>query len=198
MDEARHHVARLVGGTDEDIVFTSGGTEGNNLVINTAVEHFRRDHADGSVKPHVVTTNLEHDSVAYVLNHLREKGVIELTVVKASVDTCAVAVDEMVAALTGNTCLVTVMLANNETGCDAARLQCQTPCLPAHVNGRGSRLLPPGRAVRLSVTQGDPTGGGNLPCRARRGHQGKVLVQGAAALGHGAGPWEDPRGRART
>lgn len=129
VDEARANVSRMLGADAGEIVFTSGGTESNNMVINTAIAHFQQLHpsaggSDGDAgdggggggKPHVVTSNLEHDSVALVLEHLQGLGAIDVTVVRAAPGTCAVAAADVAAAVTANTCLVTLMLANNETG----------------------------------------------------------------------------------
>jgi len=62
-----------------DIVFTSGGTEANNLVLNTAVEHFRirqnADNHDENSLPHIISSLLEHDSVKLVLERYRSTGI---------------------------------------------------------------------------------------------------------------------------
>jgi len=61
-----------------DIIFTSGGTEANNLVLNTAVEHFRLMHStDGDAErsqPHIISSSLEHDSIKLVLDKYRNDG----------------------------------------------------------------------------------------------------------------------------
>ena len=148
VDEARKNVAKMLNARADEIVFTSGGTEGNNWVVRTAIEAYYNFHrsstgSTGSTQedaaiaagktmevvqkkkkeksvsvpiPHVVTSNLEHDSVAFPLRHLAKRGDITLTEVPARAETCAVAVEDIVAALTPQTCLVSLMLANNETG----------------------------------------------------------------------------------
>lgn len=95
-----------------DIVFTSGGTESNNMIIRSAVAAAKAAGVEG--KPHVVTSCLEHDSVAFVLNRMQQDGLIDLTVVPT--DRGVVTVESVVASLKQTTCLVTIMLANNETG----------------------------------------------------------------------------------
>src|SRR5690606_8785414 len=57
VDKARHRVATLINARPNEIVFTSGGTESNNLAIRGLIE--ARAAAD-SDKPHIVTTNIEH------------------------------------------------------------------------------------------------------------------------------------------
>nr|XP_061834611.1 selenocysteine lyase-like [Nerophis lumbriciformis]XP_061834612.1 selenocysteine lyase-like [Nerophis lumbriciformis] len=112
--QARENVARMVGGKAEDIIFTSGGTEANNMVLHTAVEHFTR-HQDGNL-PHVITSNVEHDSVKLAAERLQRDGKADVTFVPVSTTTGRVEVDDVLAAVRPNTCLVSIMLANNETG----------------------------------------------------------------------------------
>uniref|UniRef100_A0A8D3EB80 Selenocysteine lyase n=1 Tax=Scophthalmus maximus TaxID=52904 RepID=A0A8D3EB80_SCOMX len=119
IDQSRENVARMVGGRAEDIIFTSGGTEANNLVLHTAVEHFRRHRRaaeQGEGLPHIITSNVEHDSVKLVAEHLQREGKADVTFVPVSKTTARVEVEEVVAAVRPNTCLISVMLANNETG----------------------------------------------------------------------------------
>lgn len=126
INESRENVARMVGGKAEDIIFTSGGTEANNLVIHTAVEHFRRNcdadeqHAFLSNGvcglPHIISSNVEHDSVKLVLEHLQREGKADASFVTVSKVTGRVEVQDVLAAVRPNTCLVSIMFANNETG----------------------------------------------------------------------------------
>jgi len=64
-----------------DIIFTSGGTEANNQVLHTVIEHFHGtkntsslEMATDHVKPHIVTTSLEHDSIKLVLEKFQQQG----------------------------------------------------------------------------------------------------------------------------
>lgn len=83
--EARNNVAKCIHASSAaEIIFTSGGTEANNWVIHSAIEYFTSNQASGdqknvSIKPHVVTTNVEHDSVLVPLYHLEKRGVIGKT-----------------------------------------------------------------------------------------------------------------------
>ncbi|KAM4771384.1 selenocysteine lyase [Rhinophrynus dorsalis] len=116
------HIARMVGGKPEDIIFTSGGTEANNMVLFTAVEHFNKvskeeqNNCMDRTLPHIITSNVEHDSVALPLLQLQRMQRAEVTFVPVSTVTGRVEVEDVIAALRPNTCLVSVMLANNETG----------------------------------------------------------------------------------
>lgn len=126
INQSRQNVAKMVGGKAEDIVFTSGGTEANNLVLHTAVEHFRKNrgsaehgggHHNGCTgPPHIITTNVEHDSIRLTAKHLQTVGKADVTCVPVSKVTARVEVEDIIAAVRPNTCLVSVMLANNETG----------------------------------------------------------------------------------
>ncbi|XP_077439990.1 selenocysteine lyase [Vanacampus margaritifer] len=119
--QSRENVARMVGGDSRDIIFTSGGTEANNMVLHTAIEYFRRHHGgakDGGdgILPHIITSDVEHDSVKLAAERLQKEGKAGCTFVPVSKTTGRVEADHVVAAVRPNTCLVSIMLANNETG----------------------------------------------------------------------------------
>ena len=117
--ESRQHCADAIGAAADEIVFTSGGTEGNNMVVMTALEQFRlrvKDNDTGNSIPHIVTSNIEHDSVEKLLQHLEQRSLATVTRVAANSDTLAVNTKDVLGAITNDTCLVTIMLANNETG----------------------------------------------------------------------------------
>ncbi|XP_062988440.1 selenocysteine lyase isoform X2 [Elgaria multicarinata webbii] len=128
INEARESLARMVGGQLQDIIFTSGGTEANNLVIHTAVRDFRESHKQRSsgagedrkktlgTCPHLITSCIEHDSVRLPVEYLVEEREAEATFVPVSKVTGRVEVDDVIAAIRPTTCLVSIMLANNETG----------------------------------------------------------------------------------
>jgi cysteine desulfurase len=103
-ERARESVATLLGCRASEIVFTSGGTEGDNLAIF------------GLAKPgqHVITSTIEHHAVLNSCKHLEASG-CEVTYV--SVDGGGlVDPDDVRRALQPNTRLITIMMANNETG----------------------------------------------------------------------------------
>jgi len=104
---ARRRVAALLGCDDDEIVFTSGGTESNNLAIRGATE------AAGA-RRHVVTTVVEHPATASACRWLEQNG---WRVTRAGVDGVGqVRIDEVRRAIGADTALVTVMHSNNETG----------------------------------------------------------------------------------
>jgi cysteine desulfurase len=106
VERARAQVAALVGAQPEDVVFTSGATEADNLAVRGA--------ALGSRGRHVVTTAIEHPAVLEPCRTLARQGFC-VTSVGVSPDGL-VAVDDVAAALRPDTALVSVMAANNEVG----------------------------------------------------------------------------------
>ncbi len=108
VEEARARVAALVGAASEEIVFTSGATESDNLAVRGAA----RAGADRG--RHIVTTVLEHPAVLEPCRSLEREG-FEITRVSAG-PSGVVAVDDVERALRADTTLVSVMAANNEIG----------------------------------------------------------------------------------
>ena len=104
LELARGRVAQLLGASPSEVVFTSGGTEGDNLALFGVV----------SPGDHVVTSRIEHHAVLHACKRLESLGA---KVTYLPVDgQCRVDPDDVRRALRPNTRLVTVMMANNETG----------------------------------------------------------------------------------
>ncbi|MFA6429425.1 MAG: aminotransferase class V-fold PLP-dependent enzyme [Patescibacteria group bacterium] len=109
--EARESIAKIINAHADEIVFTSGGTESDNLAIVGIVGH---QNADDRL-PHVVTSAIEHHAVLETLKYLEKTGAIALTVVP--VDRQGIVDPKTVlAAMTQDTVLVSIMTANNEIG----------------------------------------------------------------------------------
>jgi cysteine desulfurase len=104
VENARDSVAELIGCSAAEVIFTSGGTESDNLAIA------------GLVKPgdHVIASSIEHHAVLHAVNHLQAMG-CEITVLPVD-GRCLVDPDDVKRALRPSTKLVTMMMANNETG----------------------------------------------------------------------------------
>jgi cysteine desulfurase len=108
LDEAHERVARSLGVTPREIVFTSGGTEANNLAIKGAAWA-------GKARGHrIITSSVEHHSVGHTVRYLEKFGfeIVELPVDRYG----RVDPDDVEAAITPKTILVSIMLANNEVG----------------------------------------------------------------------------------
>lgn len=106
--KARQQAAQLLQVNKEEIIFTSGGTEGNNLSIKgIAFEYKRRGN-------HIITTDIEHPSVYEACKSLEQDG-FKVTYLQVNEDG-VVNIDEVKAALTDDTILFSMMHVNNETG----------------------------------------------------------------------------------
>jgi cysteine desulfurase len=113
LDDARRAVAGVLGCKPNEVVFTSGGTEGDNLALRGVVEAARRRMGPGAA-PHVITTAIEHHAVLHACEALEQEGV---RVTRLPVDGEGfVDLDALRAALDDATVLVSVMYANNEVG----------------------------------------------------------------------------------
>ncbi len=108
IDDARERCARVLGARGSEIVFTSGGTESDNAAL-LGVALAQREHGK-----HIVTTRIEHHAVLYAAELLEELG-FDVTYVAPDRDGI-VSPEAVEEALRPETTLVSVMLANNETG----------------------------------------------------------------------------------
>jgi cysteine desulfurase len=106
IEHSRGSVADLLGCAPEDILFTSGGTESNNLaLLGTALAHG---------KGHIITSSVEHPSVLNTCRHLESLG-FDVTYAPVGKDGVVVT-DAVFAAMRSDTVLVSIMHSNNETG----------------------------------------------------------------------------------
>ena len=114
VERAREAVATLLGCRASEIVFTSGGTEADNLAIFGVMNNGGIAHAAGQVKAHVITSTIEHHAVMNACHHLEAQR-CEVTYVpvdgRGVVDPA-----DVKRALRPETKLVSIMMANNETG----------------------------------------------------------------------------------
>lgn len=108
VDRARREVAALINARPNEIIFTSGGTEANNLAVRGICE------ASAAQGRHIVTSAIEHPSVRGVCSALEQRGwkVTRLPVYENGI----VRVEDVREAVRPDTVLVTIMLANNEIG----------------------------------------------------------------------------------
>ena len=109
LQTAREQIARCLGCMPKEIFFTSGGTESDNQAIVSAAMLGAKKN-----KRHIISTAFEHHAVLHTLRRLKEEGFeIQLLDVGAEGNITAAQVEE---AIRPDTCLVTVMFANNEIG----------------------------------------------------------------------------------
>ncbi len=106
---ARETVAACLGCDAKEIIFTSGGSEADNQAILTAAAM-----GEKKGKKHIVSTAFEHHAVLHTLDKLKKQG-FEVTLLDVH-ENGLVTADEVAAAIREDTCLVTVMYANNEIG----------------------------------------------------------------------------------
>ncbi|MFA6493108.1 MAG: cysteine desulfurase family protein [Patescibacteria group bacterium] len=109
VDSAREEVAEFLNCTPAEIIFTSGGTEADNLAIRGLALSFKAS------RPHIVTTQIEHHAVLNTCEHLEKEGLAEVTYLKPNQDGL-VSAEQVKKALKKNTVLVSVMYVNNEIG----------------------------------------------------------------------------------
>ena len=108
VDEAREQVAHLIGSTSKEIIFTSGATEANNLAIKGAFEMY------GSQGNHIITVTTEHKAVLDACKKVEKMGA-KVTYLSPDEDGL-INHNELEAAITDQTILITIMYGNNEIG----------------------------------------------------------------------------------
>ena len=109
LSDARERIAKRLGCSAREIIFTSGGSEADNQAIITAAKM-----GEKKGKKHIISTAFEHHAVLHALEALEKQG-FEVTLLDIH-DNGIVTADDVKAALRPDTCLVTVMYANNEIG----------------------------------------------------------------------------------
>ncbi len=108
IEEAREKTAAALGASPQEIIFTSGGTEADNLAIRGVARAMQQK---GN---HIITSAVEHHAVLDTCLALKEEG-FEITVLPVD-EYGMVSVDDVAKAITDKTILITIMMANNEVG----------------------------------------------------------------------------------
>ncbi|PBP16054.1 cysteine desulfurase precursor [Diplocarpon rosae] len=110
VEQAREHVATLIGADPKEIIFTSGATESNNMSVKGVARFFKR----GGKKNHIITSQTEHKCVLDSCRHLEAEGfdVTYLPVQKSGL----ISMEELEAAIRPDTAIVSIMAVNNEIG----------------------------------------------------------------------------------
>jgi len=109
VENARRQVASLLSVSVDEVFFTSGATESNNIAIQGL-----REYAEKNNKKHIITTAIEHKAVLETVRHLQSEG-FEIDIVSPDLSG-RVSIDEILDKTQDDTLLVSVMHVNNETG----------------------------------------------------------------------------------
>lgn len=109
LDDARERIANCLGCTPREIVFTSGGSEADNQAIFSAAKI-----GEKKGKKHIISTAFEHHAVLHTLDKLKKQG-FEVTLLDVHKNGIVTA-HQVKEAIREDTCLVTIMFANNEIG----------------------------------------------------------------------------------
>lgn len=108
IEEARNYAAKLIGASDMEIYFTSGGSESDNWAIKAVAESF------SDKGKHIITTKIEHHAVLHTCEYLEKHG-FDITYLNVDSDG-KVRLDELKKSIREDTILISVMTANNEIG----------------------------------------------------------------------------------
>ena len=109
LENARANIANIINAEEREIYFTSGGSESDNWAIMSAAKL-----GEQKGKKHIITSAFEHHAVLHTLNQLKKQGftITYLPVYENGI----IKIDDLQKAITNQTCLVTIMFANNEIG----------------------------------------------------------------------------------
>ncbi|KAJ9225514.1 hypothetical protein DTO169C6_2247 [Paecilomyces variotii] len=110
VEEARSHVASLIGADPKEIIFTSGATESNNMSIKGVARFFGRS----GKKKHIITSQTEHKCVLDSCRHLQDEG-FDVTYLPVQ-SNGLIKMEDLEAAIRPDTTLVSIMTVNNEIG----------------------------------------------------------------------------------
>lgn len=110
VEQARAHIANLIGADPKEIIFTSGATESNNMSVKGVARFAKRS----GKKNHIITCQTEHKCVLDSCRHLQEEG-FEVTYLPVE-PSGLINMEALEAAIRPETCLVSIMSVNNEIG----------------------------------------------------------------------------------
>ena len=110
VEAGRKQVADLIGVSSDEVFFTSGATESNNIAIQGLL-----DYAQASGKKHIITTAIEHKAVLNTAKYLSEKKAFKVDFVNPD-QSGRISAEEVISLVREDTLLVSVMHVNNETG----------------------------------------------------------------------------------
>ncbi len=109
LEIAREEIAAVINASPREIIFTSGGSEADNQALLTAALNGKKNG-----KTHIISSAFEHHAILHTLNKLEKNG-FEITLLPVH-ENGIIRLEELEAAIREDTCLVTIMTANNEIG----------------------------------------------------------------------------------
>ena len=115
IDEARQNVAKKLNCLNSEIIFTSGATESNNFAVKGIANYYYAKNGKDALKPHFITSKIEHHCVLESVEELEKAGLIEATFLDVDKNGL-VSIEEIKNSIRENTILVSVMYVNNEIG----------------------------------------------------------------------------------
>ena len=189
IESSRETVARLIGAAARDVVFTSGGSESNNAAIFGAVSQAGRCH--------IVTTFIEHPSVAEPIRELERRG-CEVTRVMPSREG-TVSAEDVISAIREDTRLVAVMMANNETGVLQPVAEIGAVCRERNVHFHCDAVQAAGKvAIDVSLIGCDTLALSAHKMHAPKGVGALYVRRGTTMAPHTLGGAQERRRRAGT
>lgn len=114
VDRSRDIVAKFLNCDPMEVIFTSGGSESDNLAIRGTIENLKIKNQKSKI-PHVIISQIEHHAVLHTVQSLEREGKIEATYIKPD-NTGLISPKSVKEAIQDNTALVSIMYVNNEIG----------------------------------------------------------------------------------
>ncbi|HEX5429785.1 MAG TPA: cysteine desulfurase family protein [Patescibacteria group bacterium] len=116
IDFARAKIAKFINAKPQEIIFTSGATESNNHAIRGIISNALRNlRFPSGNKPHIVTTQLEHQSIYNTAKLMEEWGIVDVTYLKPAPEG-TIRAEDVIKAITENTILISIIFVSNEIG----------------------------------------------------------------------------------
>lgn len=115
VDNARQKLAKFLNCQTQEIIFTSGGTEADNLAIKGVIQSTINNQQSAIKTPHVITSKIEHHAVLHTCQWLRDTNQAEVTFLEVDKNGLT-DVEKVKKAIKPNTILISLMYANNEVG----------------------------------------------------------------------------------
>jgi len=113
IEEGKLYIQQHCSAKNYSVIYTSGASESNSLIIRSTVEAYIKNK---KVKPHIITSSTEHNSILDTCNSLREIGMLDVTYISPGASGC-IPPSLIKKEITPQTCLISIMGANNELGC---------------------------------------------------------------------------------